>query len=205
MQVKALKKNTEAWDLLRGFVSRYAKLTEEEFRLWTAYFEVRIFDKRQVVTAAGEQEEYINIVVSGLVRKFMKLKNGEVTMQIAPENHMIHAEGSFHKREPSRVTVETIEPTTFVCISYKNMQELLDRFPSAELMGRLFVTEMFIIKDRRYFEILKKSTREIFLEYVTSHPHMLQRVPQKYLASYLNIKPETFSRLKHLLRKKKVN
>lgn len=205
MQVKALKKNTEAWELLRGFLSRYVKLTEEEFRLWTAYFEVRSFDKKQVVTAAGEQEEYINIVVSGLVRKFMKLKNGEVTMQIAPEKHMIHAEWSFHKREPSRVTVETIETTTFVSISYKNMQELFDRFPAAELMGRLFVTEMFIIKDRRYFEILKKSTREIFLEYVTSHPHMLQRVPQKYLASYLNIKPETFSRLKHLLRKKKVN
>lgn len=204
MQVKAIKKNTEAWDLLRGFVGRYVKLTEEEFRVWTNYFEIRTFDKKQVVTASGEQEEYINIVLTGLVRKFMTLKNGEVTMQIAPENHMIHAEWSFHKREPSRVTVETIEPTTFVCLSYKNMQELMDRSPHAELMGRLFVTEMFIIKDRRYFEILKKSTREIFLEYVTSHPHMLQRVPQKYLASYLNIKPETFSRLKHLLRKKKV-
>ena len=29
---------------------------------------------------------------------------------------------------------------------------------------------------------------------------MMQRVPQKYIASYLNIKPETFSRLKHLMR-----
>lgn len=205
MQVKSIKKNTEAWELLRGFVARYVKISDEEFRLWTAYFEVRTFDKKQTVTAAGEQEEYINIVLQGLARKYMKLKNGEVTMQIAPEKHMIHAEWSFHKREPSRVTVETIEPTTFVCLSYKNMQELFDRFPSAELLGRLFVAEMFIIKDRRYFEILKKSTREIFLEYVTSHPHMLQRVPQKYLASYLNIKPETFSRLKHLLRRKKVN
>jgi len=36
-----------------------------------------------------------------------------------------------------------------------------------------------------------------------NHPDMLQRVPQKYLASYLNIKPETFSRLKHLLRPKR--
>lgn len=203
MQGKAVKKNTEAWELLRGFLSRYVKLTEDEFRQWAAYFEIRNFNKREVVIQAGEQEEYINIVVSGLVRKFMKQKNGEVTMQIAPEKHMIHAEWSFHKREPSRVTVETIEATTFVSISYGSLQQLFDRFPSAELLGRLFVTEMFIIKDRRYFEILKKSTREIFLDYVTSHPHMLQRVPQKYLASYLNIKPETFSRLKHLLRKKK--
>ena len=43
--------------------------------------------------------------------------------------------------------------------------------------------------------------RERFMHYMEHHPHMLQRVSQKYLASYLNIKPETFSRLKHLTRK----
>lgn len=64
------------------------------------------------------------------------------------------------------------------------------------------VTQMFMKKDIRYYEQLQMTTRERFLAYVTNHPHMLQRVPQKILASYLNIKPETFSRLKHLLRKK---
>ncbi|RYZ45663.1 MAG: TonB-dependent receptor, partial [Sphingobacteriales bacterium] len=54
-----------------------------------------------------------------------------------------------------------------------------------------------------YFNQVGKTTREKFLEYVNNHPHMLQRVPQKILASYLNIKPETFSRLKHLIRAQK--
>ena len=49
-------------------------------------------------------------------------------------------------------------------------------------------------KDNRYFDQLLQSTRERFLEYVRTHPQMMQRVPQKYIASYLNIKPETFSR-----------
>lgn len=44
-----------------------------------------------------------------------------------------------------------------------------------------------------------------FLDYMYTHPDMLQRVPQKYIASYLNIKPETFSRLKHLVRNRKTN
>jgi hypothetical protein len=44
------------------------------------------------------------------------------------------------------------------------------------------------------------SPRERFLNFVTKNPELMQRVPQKYLASYLNIKPETFSRFKHLLR-----
>lgn len=203
IQAKVQNKDAEAWGLLYGFLKRYIPITDAEFRSWKPYFELREFDKKQIVTGLGEQEEYINIVAKGLARKYVIVKNGEVTKQIAPEGHMIHAECSFHHREPAALVVETIEPTTFISISYDNMQKLYDDFPKAEQLGRLFVTEMFIIKDRRYFELLKKSTREIFLDYMNSHPHMLQRVPQKYLASYLNIKPETFSRLKHLLRRKK--
>lgn len=197
------KTDAAAWELLKQFVQKHISISERELHQWEPYFEIRGFSKKEVITQAGEQEEYINIVVSGLARKFVKLNNGEVTMQIAPEGHMIHAESSFHNRFPSKVVVETIEPTVFISISYFNMNRLFDKYPKAEQMGRLFVTEMFIIKDRRYFEMLKKSTREIFLDYMESHPHMLQRVPQKYLASYLNIKPETFSRLKHLLKRKK--
>ena len=204
MIAKAISKNNpDAWVLMKQFVRRYVTVTDSEIAAWEPYFELRKFDKKQVITSVGDQEEYINIVVHGLARKYAKLKNGEVTMQIAPEGHMIHAEFSYHMRKPSNLIVETIEPTTFIAISYKKMNELFDSYPKAEHMGRLFVTEMFIIKDRRYIDMVKKSTREIFLEYMESHAHMLQRVPQKYLASYLNIKPETFSRLKHLLKRKK--
>jgi CRP-like cAMP-binding protein len=195
--------DADEWVLLKQFLQRFITITNAEFNAWKIFFEIRRFDKKQLVTAEGEQEEYVNIVASGLARKYVKQQNGEVTMQIAPEGHMIHAETSFHNRTASKVIVESIEPTVFISISYENMNELFDKYPKAEQLGRLFVTEMFIIKDRRYFEMLKKSTRQIFLDYMASHPHMLQRVPQKYLASYLNIKPETFSRLKHLLRRRK--
>jgi CRP-like cAMP-binding protein len=115
---------------------------------------------------------------------------------------MVHSEISFHRRTPSEIFIETIEPTWLISISYQNLEALYDKFPLAEKLGRQFATEMYLIKDKRFFEILKKSTREIFLDYMKGHPQMLQRVPQKYIASYLNIKPETFSRLKHLLKKK---
>jgi hypothetical protein len=62
---------------------------------------------------------------------------------------------------------------------------------------------MFIKKDENRYNRLLKSTRERFSEYMQHHPHMLQRVPQKYLASYLQIKPETFSRLKALMTRQK--
>ena len=99
--------------------------------------------------------------------------------------------------------IETLEPTVFFSITYDSLQELYDKYPKAERLGRLIISDLFIKKDDRFFDQLNKNTRERFLEYVRTHPQMLQRVPQKYIASYLNIKPETFSRLKHLMRPKR--
>jgi CRP-like cAMP-binding protein len=190
------------WSLLHEFLQRFINLSEEEFNQWRQYFEIREFNKKTILVDKGEVEDYVNIVAQGLVRKYMKVKKGDVTIQIAPEGHMVHSERSFHQRQPSEVIVETIEPSVLISISYDNLENLYKTFPLAEKLGRLFATEMFIIKDKRFFDILKKSTREIFLDYIKTHPQMLQRVPQKFIASYLNIKPETFSRLKHLLKKK---
>ena len=190
------------WSLLREFLNRFVNLSEEEFNQWKPYFELREFGKKEVLVDKGELENYINIVAQGLIRKYMRVKKGDVTLQIAPEGHMVHSERSFHLRQPSEVVVETIEASVVISISYERLELLYQNFPLAEKLGRLFATEMFIIKDKRFFDILKKSTREIFLDYIKTHPLMLQRVPQKFIASYLNIKPETFSRLKHLLKKK---
>jgi DNA-binding MurR/RpiR family transcriptional regulator len=57
-----------------------------------------------------------------------------------------------------------------------------------------------VIKDRWQMQLVKMTPRERFINFVAKNPQLIQRVPQKYLASYLNIKPETFSRFKHLLR-----
>jgi CRP-like cAMP-binding protein len=175
-------------------------MSREQFRLLEPYLELRTFDKRVVILQQGEVENHINLVIKGMIRKYVPTEKGDVTQQLATEGHIIQSEISFHKREPSEVVLETIEPTIAIAINYENAQVALDAVRGAEELGRTIVTQMFIKKDERYFDQLKKSTRERFLEYMVRHPHMLQRVPQKILASYLNIKPETFSRLKHLIK-----
>jgi CRP-like cAMP-binding protein len=191
-----------ALDELYHYLSGFVSLSRAEFNLLLSYLEIREFDKKVQVVREGEVEKYVNLIAKGLVRKFVQMKSKEITLQLATEGHIVHSELSFHTQSPSGPVLETIEPTTFISISYDNLQELYEEFPKAERLGRLIVSDLFIKKDFRYFDQLQKSTRERFLEYVRTHPHMLQRVPQKFIASYLNIKPETFSRLKHLLRGK---
>src|SRR3984957_8507899 len=194
-----------ALDKFYHYLQGYVPLTRHEFHQLEPYFEIREFEKKVKVIREGEVERYLNVIAWGLVRKYLPVRNKEITVQLASEGHIIHSELSFHYRVPSRSVVETIEPTVFFSISYDSLEQLYEQIPGIERLGRLMITDLFIKSDTRYFNQLRKSTRERFLEYVRNHPDMVQRVPQKYLASFLNIKPETFSRLKHLTKGKGVN
>jgi len=186
-----------------SYFRHFIELSREEFDAISPYFEIRKFDKRTKVLKIGETDNYFNIIMKGIARKYLMVKKKEVTIQLSTEGHMIHSELSFNLQQPSDCIIETIEPVTFLSMSYDNIQLIYQKFPKTEKLGRMIITEMFIKKDQRDFKQLNRTTRERFLEYMQNHPDMLQRVPQKYLASYLNIKPETFSRLKHLLRLRK--
>ncbi|MCX8019317.1 MAG: hypothetical protein N2747_02345 [Chitinophagaceae bacterium] len=69
-----------------------------------------------------------------------------------------------------------------------------------EWLGRIIITPTMVLKNRWQMQMIKLSPRERFVQALSKHPELLQRVPQKYLASYLNINPETFSRFKHLMK-----
>jgi CRP-like cAMP-binding protein len=185
-----------------AYLQRFMELSRQEFDLLSPFLELRAFDKKAILLPQGQVDDYLNIVMKGMVRKYIITKRGEATLQLATEGHIVQSEISFHTRKPSDLIMETLESTVLISISYNNLQLALKKTLAVERLGRAMVTQMFIKKDVRYYEHLQMTTRERFLAYVTNHPHMLQRVPQKILASYLNIKPETFSRLKHLLQKK---
>lgn len=184
------------------YFNRFLPLTDEEFSLIIPYSEIREFEKKELVVSLGETDRYFNIVMKGLVRKYILVNRNDVTLQLSGEGHIIHSEVSFHRQIPSETIVETIEPTIFFSMTYEDLHKVYDLYPKMERLGRVITTYLFIKKDQRDFHQLKSTTRERFMTYVETHGDMLQRIPQKYIASFLNIKPETFSRLKHLVQNK---
>jgi len=194
----------ECYEQLLVHLQRFSPISRESVERLMPFLEIRRFEKKKKLVNQGEMEDYLNIVIKGLVRKYVPSSiRGEVTLQLATEGHFIQSEVSFHHRVPSEVIIQTLEPTVLVSIRHDRLHEAFEIMPEFEVMGRAIIMEMFIKKDARSFDQLKTSTRDRFLEYINNHPEMLMRVPQKVLASYLNIKPETFSRLKHLLLQKK--
>ncbi len=189
-------------DKLEKLFNSFVFLTKEEFQLLLSYCEVRHFEKGDIIICEGETEQFMNIVLMGLVIKYLRLNNHSSVLQLAVENHIINSEISFLQQTPSQVFLEAIEPTTLLSLRYDKRQQLLIDFSKGEEMSRKMMEAMYVRKDERKNRMKRMTIREQFLYYIDRNPDMLQRVPQKYLASYLNIKPETFSRLKHLVAKK---
>lgn len=189
-------------EYLYRYFHRFMPMTDSEILELLRYCEFRRFDKKETIVQEGEIENYLSMVMEGLVMKSVMVKKNEAILQLATEGHVVSSELSFLTRTPSQVIIKALEPSMLISISYERMQDALENYPPGEMLGRMILERMYIIKDERKFTWQAKDMRQRFLDYIEHHPHMLQRVPQKYLASYLNIKPETFSRLKHLTRKK---
>jgi CRP-like cAMP-binding protein len=189
-------------EMLRQYVSGYVALTKDEFAMVADRLVIRNFDKKQLLVKAGEMEEYLNFTVKGLTRMYFYKNKTEVITNIAKEGEIISSSSSFLSSSPSNYYVETLEPSTFLSISRQQLEAAYKESPSIERLGRLMTTYFVLQKEAWELECMRLDTRERFLRFVGNNPELLLRVPQKYLASYLNMKPETFSRLKHLLRKR---
>jgi CRP-like cAMP-binding protein len=183
------------------FLNKFIVLSEPEFdRIIAPYIQLRQFNKKQIVTKAGEVEEYMNFISKGLVRKYFLKDHDEIITQISLEGQIIHSQESFHTQTPSEYYIETMEQTTLVSISYTDLNAIYSAGAMMERMGRLIVTFVMVLNDRWQMSLLKLTPRERFLAFVQQNPQLMQRAPQKFLASLLNIQPETFSRFKHLVR-----
>jgi CRP-like cAMP-binding protein len=134
------------------------------------------------------------------VRKYYVKDKEEFITQISYEGHFIMVHESMFSQTPSDFGLETIESTTLLSISFENLEKIFSQSAKWERLGRLIIIRTMIVKDKWQTQLVMHSPRERFIAFVNKNPELLQRVPQKFLASYLNIKPETFSRFKHLVR-----
>jgi CRP-like cAMP-binding protein len=189
-------------EMLRQFILGYVALTEEEFAVLADKLVLRRFDRRQLLVRVGEVEEYLSFVVTGLARMYFLKGKTEMITNIAKEGELISSSSSFLSGKPSYYNVETLESCTLLSISRTQLEQAYRESPKIEKLGRLVTTYFVLQKEEWELECIRLDTRERFLRFIGNNPELLMRVPQKYLASYLNMKPETFSRLKHHIKKR---
>ena len=152
------------FEYAQKYLGRFMPITREELIDLLQYCEIRKFDKRVVIVKVGEVDNYLNLVVKGLIRKYVPVKKSDVTLQLATEGHVVQSEISFLTQTPSMVILETLEPTIMVSLTNDKMEEALDKFPKGERLGRMILQGMFIKKDEnRYNRLLIYPTHRLLI------------------------------------------
>lgn len=187
------------YQALHQFIEQFISLTGEEFAQLKKRSSVVHVRKKDVITSAGETENYLYYVARGLVREYFFKAGEAVTSQVIAEGTVFGSVSSFLTGTPSHFCLEAMEPCSLVTIQKGQLEELYRSSPRWEKFGRILTTHFVLRQEREVMLRYRLAPRERFIRFVEENPQLLQRVPQKYLASLLQIKPETFSRMKHLL------
>ncbi|GAA4734791.1 Crp/Fnr family transcriptional regulator [Flavisolibacter ginsenosidimutans] len=184
-----------------AFLNKFIELEEDEFnQIIKPHIQLRRFRRKQIISQAGEVERYMNFIGEGLVRKYFGKEKEELITQISMEGHLIYSQESLNKQTPSHYCLQAIENTTLVSIEFSDLNSIFATNAKMERLGRLVATEITVLNERWQMMLMKMAPRERFLLFVERNHQLVQRVPQKLLASLLNIQPETFSRFKHLIK-----
>ena len=190
-------------EYFRQFINRHIELSEEEFQLLASKLRVVSFDKKTKLVEIGDVATNIYFVFKGISRRYFYRGKQEVITHLIKEGGMMGSVISFITGEPSRYVLETIEPVTAYALSKKELDELFLSDKRWEKFGRKIITAFFLQTEKQILDNIRYTTKERFVNFMKQNPDLVMRVPQKYLASYLEIQPETFSRLKHLMVKEK--
>ena len=121
----------------------------------------------------------------------------DVTFQFFFENQGVSSIESFNSGNPSLFSIESVEPSTLLVISKPNMEKLIKEIPDYQLFMQAHILQRMNHYAKLFMSRIKNNPQERYLELLTEEPHILQRVPQHYIASYLGITPVSLSRIRN--------
>ena len=185
------------YHLLRKHFNKYVTLTDEEFEKVAASFKFRKYKKHQYILQEGDVSKYETFIIKGCTRIFeIDEKGQEHIIQFGLEDWWVGDMYSYFAGLPSRVNIDCIEDCEVLQITAGNFEKVCDETPKLEKHFRKLIQSAFVASSQRIYSNLSKSAIERYNEFLEKYPHIGQRVPNSYIASYLGITPQSLSRLR---------
>ncbi len=181
---------------LKDFFNQQHPLSDEEWELFTSQLTLVEYPKNTIITKEGEIERYLYFIAKGGVRIYYLSKGKEYNIDFRFENQFTSSYASFLTQSPSRQYMESLEDTTLYRITYDFLMELSYTTLPGAILSKINAEDLFIEKELREASLRLDSPDERYINLLKNKKHWIQRVPQHYIASFLNMTPETLSRVK---------
>ncbi len=185
------------FEKLKLYCSAIIPLNEDELNLIDAFFEERIFLKKGFILRDGNICNFIGFIAKGTVRHF-HIKNGdEKTCDISFKNTWVTDFKSFSENSICIMNLQAMEETTIFLIRKENLFKLYKVCSKYETFGRIMAEQVAQRATEIAMSLSSEKPEERFQNLILNNPDLFQRVPQKYIANFLGISPESLSRIRN--------
>lgn len=189
--------------LILDNISKIVTLTVAEQHLFLSKTDTHHYKAKTILQNAGEICKESYFVNSGLLRSFTINDNiVEHVLHFACEGWWIGDMYSLLSQKPGNLFIEVIEDSEVVLLSKENQEQLYHEIPKLERFFRILTENSLVAHQERLMDNLSLSAEERFEKFCKRYPTLIQRVPQKQIASHIGVTPEFFSKMKSRLLKK---
>jgi CRP-like cAMP-binding protein len=181
---------------LLSHITAYHRLsTEAENALQNCFTEI-ILHKNEFLLTQGNVCRHLYFLERGALRGFYNLDGKEITHWFGFENDFVTSFHSFITGEAAVENIQLIESCTLWAIAKEPLTALFNQHHDIERLMRIAYEKYYIRLEERFVNAQFKSAKERYEELIKQAPHILERVPLGFIASYLGISQETLSRIR---------
>lgn len=155
-----------------------------------------ILKRNEYLKISGTKDTNIYYIVSGSVRICLEREDEEITFRFGYEKNFIGALDSYIADRPSEFCIKAIKKSEVKVIKKSHFEKFLHHKTENFMLWHRILMQGILEQGERELDILTASPIERYNRVFKRSPHLFQIVPGKYIANYLRMTPETYSRLK---------
>ncbi|MDQ2863158.1 MAG: Crp/Fnr family transcriptional regulator [Bacteroidota bacterium] len=185
------------YEKLKKYCKQIVPLSDTELRLIDTCFEFKTLKKKEFLLQDNKICNFIAFIADGSIRHF-HIKDGiERTCDISFENSWVTDFQSFTHDTPGKMNLQATEETTVFIIRKQNLYNLYKECNKYETFGRLMAEQVAQRATEIAMSLSSDKPEERFQKLMKTQPDLFQRIPQKYIANFLGISPESLSRIRN--------
>lgn len=161
------------------------------------------FRKGKLLLKAGQVSEHIYFIKSGAIRGFIREGKKDITTWITAENEVVSSIYAIDSRTPALENMQALENCELLALTYDDFQNLYLEFPEFNIVARKVLQKYYQDAEGRAFIARLTNAENKYRLYIARYGHLVNRIPLKYIASFLGITLETLSRVRKKLSLKK--
>ena len=183
-------------DVARELARKYSTMTHEELDVLESILVPMRYSKGDMILREGEICEHIYYIEKGLIRQFYFKHGKQITEHLGEDHTIFMCIESLFREEPTHIQVEALEPTIVYGLPKHRLEEVAIRNVNIQMLYRKILEESLIISQVHADLVRFETAQARYKMMCKLWPQVVLRAPLVYIASYLQMTPETLSRVR---------